>query len=214
MITIRRIARIATTLACAGAIAAAIAIPLHASGSSLPAPSAAVTPELDMFLKVDGIEGESQDSRHKNEITLHGFSFNVTQVGTRAAGGGGGAGKAEFGDLTVIIVTSKASPKLFLATATGDHIKNAIVTVRKPGRADQDFLTITVTDLLVSGYEVLGGEDTSPAAPIRATSFLNPVERVKFNYAKIEMEYKEQKPDGSLGGPVKAGYDIKQNKSV
>ncbi len=41
-----------------------------------------------------------------------------------------------------------------------------------------------------------------------------PVDQISLNFSKIEFEYKEQKPDGTLGGSVKAGYDLKQNKRV
>ncbi len=167
-----------------------------------------------MFLKVDGAPGESADKAHKNEIPLATFGFNVTQSGAGAPAGGAGAGKAAFEDLTVVMETNKASPKLFLWTANGQHVKEATLSVRKAGGRAGDFLTVKITDVLVSGYEILGGEDRSSNAPSRTTSSANPVERVKLNYAKIEMTYKQTKADGSLGTPVNTGYDLQKNAKV
>ena len=41
----------------------------------------------DYFLKVDGVEGEAPDSKHKNEIDVQSWSWGETQTGTHAGGG-------------------------------------------------------------------------------------------------------------------------------
>jgi type VI secretion system secreted protein Hcp len=159
---------------------------------------------FDAFLKIDGIEGESQDSKHKGEIDLESFSWGATQTGTAVAGGGLGGGKVAMQDLHITKQVDKASPKLMLACANGDHIKSAVLTARKAGKDQQEFLKITLTDVLVSSYQ-MGGTPSGSSIPM---------EQVSFNYSKIEKEYKEQKPDGTLGGTVKAGWDVKANKKV
>ena len=155
----------------------------------------------DYFLKIDGIEGESHDSKHKDEIDLLSYSFGASQTGTHSAGGGGGAGKVSMQDFHFTMHINKATPKLLLACASGEHIKKAVLTCRKAGKEQQEFLKVTFTDLLVSSYNTGGSSDI-------------PMEQISLNFAKIEFEYKEQKPDGTLGGAVKAGYDLKLNKSV
>ena len=158
---------------------------------------------VDYFLKIDGIDGESQDAKHKNEIDLESFSWGATQGGTMAFGGGGGAGKVQMQDFHFVMRVNKASPKLFLACANGEHIKKAVLTCRKAGKEQQEYMKFTFSDLLVSSYQTGGsGGDVVP------------MEQISLNYAKIEVEYKEQKPDGTLGGAVKAGYDLKQMKQV
>jgi len=155
---------------------------------------------VDYFLKFDGIDGESQDKTHKNEVQILSFTWGETQAGTMGLGGGGGAGKVAFQDVHVRKYVDKASPKLLLCCASGSHIKNAILTARKAGKDQQDYLKITFTDLLVSSYQ-FGG---------LAESSVVPTEEVTLNFTKVEMEYKEQKPDGTLGGAVKAHYNIKE----
>ena len=157
---------------------------------------------VDFYLKLDGIEGESADSKHKGEIDLESWSWGATQSGSHAAGGGGGSGKVTMQDFHFIMNVNKASPKLLLACATGDHIKQGLLTCRKAGKDQQEFLKITFSDLLVSSYQTGGSESSS----------IVPVDQISLNFAKIEVEYKEQKADGSLGGTIKSWYDLKQNR--
>lgn len=159
---------------------------------------------VDYFLKIDGIDGESADSKHKGEIDLESWSWGASQGGSFAHGGGGGAGKVQMQDFHFVMKVNKAAPKLMLACATGEHIKKAVLTCRKAGKDQQEFLKVTMSDLLVSSYQT-GGSGHGDVLPM---------DQVSLNFAKIEVEYKEQKVDGTLAGAVKAGYDLKQMKTV
>lgn len=159
---------------------------------------------VDYFLKIDGIEGEAPDHKHKNEIELESWSWGESQSGTHAAGGGGGAGKVSMQDFHFVMKINKASPKLMLACANGEHIKKAVLTCRKAGKDQQEFLLVTMSDLLVSSYQT-GGSGHGDIVP---------TDQISMNFSKIELEYKEQKADGSLGAPVKVGYDLKLQKKV
>lgn len=157
---------------------------------------------VDYFLKIDGIEGESQDSKHKGEIEIESFSWGEVQTGTASHGGGMGAGKVQMQDFHFTMQVNKASPKLFLSCARGDHIKSAILTTRKAGKDQQEYLKVTFSDILVSSFQT-GGSGAGDVLPM---------DQISLNFTKVEFEYKEQKPDGSLGGAIKAHYDIKQVK--
>jgi type VI secretion system secreted protein Hcp len=160
---------------------------------------------VDFFLKIDGIDGESKDSKHKSEIDIESFSWGATQSGTSHAGGGSGGGKVNMGDIHFVSsYLSKASPKLMLACATGEHIKKAVLICRRAGKEQQEFLKYTFSDLLVSSYQTSGHNSGDGL----------PGDQFSFNFTKIEMEYKEQKPDGTLGGTTPAGYDMGANKKV
>jgi type VI secretion system secreted protein Hcp len=154
------------------------------------------------FLKVDGIPGESKDAKHKDEIDVLAFSWGVGQAGSASTGGGGGAGKAVFDDLLVVARTSKASPLLWLACASGTHIKTAVLTGRKAGKASQEFLTIVITDVLVSSYEVDGSDDDPP------------LDQASFSYGKIETHYTPADKTGKPQPPVSAGWDLKADKKA
>lgn len=155
---------------------------------------------VDYFLKIDGIEGESQDSKHKGEIEIESWSFGEVQTGTASHGGGLGAGRVQMQDFNFVMKVNKASPKLFLACARGDHIKSAVLTCRKAGKEQQEYLKVTFSDILVSSFQTSG----SGGADIL------PMDQISLNFSKIEFEYREQRPDGTLGGAIKAHYDLKQ----
>jgi type VI secretion system secreted protein Hcp len=159
---------------------------------------------VDYFLKIDGIEGESQDGKHKGEIDLESWSWGATQSGTSAGGGGGGAGKVSMQDFHFVMKVNKATPKLIEACATGKPAGKATLTCRKAGGEQGEFLKYTFSDAIISSYQT-GGSGGSD---------ITPTEQISFNYAKMEVEYKEQKADGTLGGAIKAGYDLKKNEKV
>jgi type VI secretion system secreted protein Hcp len=159
---------------------------------------------VDFFLKIEGVEGESTDDKHKKEIDLESWSWGEHQSGTHAGGGGGGAGKVNMQDFSFTKKIDKSSPVLFLRCAAGTHIKEALLTCRKAGGEQQEYMQIKMSDLLVSSYQVTGSSGGG----------IIPMEQISLNFAKIEYEYKPQKADGSLDAAAKAGWDLKINKKV
>lgn len=157
----------------------------------------------DFYLKIDEIEGESKDDKHKNWIDVLSWSWGESNAGAHSMGGGGGAGKVSMQDFNFVMTVNKATPKLMLACATGKHIKDATLVARKAGGKQEMYLTIKMSDVLVSSYQT-GGSTGSGL----------PTEQLSLNFSKIEYEYRPQKPDGSMDSPVKVGYDIKANKKV
>jgi type VI secretion system secreted protein Hcp len=159
---------------------------------------------VDYFLKIDGVPGESPDAKHKGEIQLESFSWGETSAGGGGpGGGGGGAGKVQMQDLVVNMMTSKASPKLMLACATGKHYKDAVLTARKAGKSQQEFLVIKMKQVIITSY-LIGGSDVGDA----------PMDQAALGFEQIQMEYRPQKSDGSLDAAVTAGWDVVKNKAI
>ena len=156
----------------------------------------------DYFLKVDGIPGESADAMHKGEIDVLAFSWGVSQTGAAATGSGGASGKAVFDDLIVVARTSKASPQLWLACANGTHIKSAVLTCRRRGKAAVEFLTIQLSDVVIASYEV-DGSDEEP-----------PVDQISLSYGRIETTYTPADQTGKLQSPIGTGWDVKVGKEA
>lgn len=159
--------------------------------------------QVDYFLKIEGVDGESTDNKHKNEIDVLSWSWGETNAGTHVGGGGGGAGKVSMQDFHFVMHVNKSSPKLMLACASGEHIPKAVLTCRRAGKEQQEYLQITFTDLLVSSYQTGG-----------SAGDVVPVDQISLNFAKIEHSYKPQKADGTLDSPVKTGWDLKKNSKV
>ena len=156
----------------------------------------------DIFAKIGDIKGESLDSKHKDEVEVLSWSWGVQQSGTMAHGGGGGEGKASFNDFNFVHHVDKASPVLLKACATGEHIKEATITVRKAGKGQQEFLIIKMTDVIITGVNPSGAADAAATA-----------EHVALQFAKVDLEYKPQKADGSLDAGIHFKYDLKANKA-
>jgi type VI secretion system secreted protein Hcp len=157
---------------------------------------------VDYFIKFDGIKGESADVKHKDEIDVESWSWGETHAGT-ASSGGGGASKVAMQDFHFVMRLNRASAGLMKACATGQHIKLATLTARKAGKGQQDYLTFKFHDVLVSSFQTAGSEGADVV----------PTDQVSLNFAKLEVEYKPEKTDGSLGAAVGFGYDLKTNKT-
>jgi len=155
----------------------------------------------DIFAKIGDIKGESRDSKHKDEVEVLSWSWGVSQSGTLQSGGGGGAGKANFNDFNFTHHVDKASPVLLKACATGEHIKEATITVRKAGKGQQEYLIIKMSDVLITSV--------NPGGSGEAAGF---AESVAMQFAKVDLEYKPRKADGSLEAGLHFKYDIKGNK--
>jgi type VI secretion system secreted protein Hcp len=155
---------------------------------------------VDTFLKLGDIKGESKDAKHPGEIEVLSWSWGLSQTGTMAYGGGGGAGKANFQDLNFMHNIDKASPVLMLKCATGEHIKEATLVSRKAGKTQQEYLIIKMNDILVTSVQTSGSSEV-------------PTESVSMSFSKIQLDYKPQKEDGSLDGAVPFVYDIKKQES-
>lgn len=170
----------------------------------------------DSFLKIDGIPGES--TIYRGGIDVISWSFGEIQPGavTHSTAGGASAGIVKMQDFKFTMRTSKASPKLFLACARGEHLRSAVLEVYKSGSGGPGgygktggpnvlYLKITLAEVLVSSFLALGNSKSAEAYPM---------EEVTLNFSKIEIEYWEIGPDGKSSGSVKAVWDLKQNKGM
>jgi type VI secretion system secreted protein Hcp len=154
----------------------------------------------DIFAKIGDIKGESLDVKHKDEIEVLSFSWGVTNATAPPFGGGAGAGKATFQDLSIVHRIDKASPLLMQACATGEHLKEATITHRKAGKGQQEFFIVKMNDVIITGVTHSGGID-QPGS-----------ESVSLAFAKVDLEYRPQKADGSLDAGIHFKYDLKANK--
>ena len=160
---------------------------------------------VNMHIKIDSIPGMSKIDGFADEIQIESFSWGMSQTTNFQTSEGGGAGKANVGDMSFTHLVDKASPKLMLACCTGQHIKDALLTCRKvDGSGGVDFLKVTLTDVLVSSVQASG-----------ANSGDTPSESVSLAFGAYKVEYQEQDNKGAKkGGPIDAKFSIQQNKQL
>ena len=155
---------------------------------------------VDMFLKIDDIDGESLDKKHEKSIDVLAWSWGMSQSGSTHIGTGGGSGKVNVQDISFTKYLDKSTPNLIKLCCSGKHIKQAKMTIRKAGGAPLEYLVITLKDAIVSSVSSggSGGED-------RLT------ENVTLNFGSFELEYKAQNKDGSAGAGASAKWNIAKN---
>lgn len=153
----------------------------------------------DYLLELDGVKGESKDDKFKDCIEVDSFSWGASNPTSFGFGGGGGTGKVSFQDMHFTKVTDKASPVLFFKCASGDHLGKACLHVRKAGKTQQEFYTITLETFAVSSFSS-GGHSGAGVT-----------ESFSLGFAKLKFEYKEQSDKGPTGASVKNGWDQQKN---
>jgi type VI secretion system secreted protein Hcp len=149
-----------------------------------------------MFLMVKGaqhglIKGEAQDAQHKGEIEVLSWSWGMQ--GKASLGGGTATGKATIHDLKIVKRVDSASTALMLALRTNEPIQKAVLTLRKAGKTQLEYMKVTIEQGRVMSLSIDGGDATGTA---------DVVERVAFSFNKIEVEYVPQGKDGQPQGSM------------
>ena len=157
----------------------------------------------DIYLKIDGVDGEAQDQSHQNEIEILSFSFGVSNTGSGDVGLGSGSSRASLSDLSVMKHVDKASPGLFLACCTGKHLPTATLSVRKAGGdAPVEYLKYDLTEVYVSSVQTSGSDGGGIAT-----------ESASLNFSKIEVTYTPQTAQGTPDASIPKWYNQKTHEN-
>lgn len=157
----------------------------------------------DFFIKIDGIAGESKDSKHAGQIDVLNWGYAVSQSSSANTGGGGGVGKAHFSELVFTHYIDKSTPNLMKYCASGKHIPSVELSCCKVGDGQQEYMKVVMTDVLITHVRPTG-DSSSPRV----------MEEVGISYSTIKVEVKEQNANGSMGAAVTGAWDVKQNKAA
>ena len=155
------------------------------------------------ILDIPTIPGESNDEKFKGKIEIDNFNWGQSQSGSSQFGSGSGAGKVSFHDFSFTKHTDKSSPKLFEKCATGEHIPNATLILRKSGDMGGElveFFRAEFTDLIVSSFQTSGHDGDAGL----------PTENISFNFSAVKKTYTIQEK-GKPGGVISASHDVRQN---
>lgn len=163
----------------------------------------------DIFLKIKGVDGESTDDKHKNEIEVMAFSHGVTQPTSAVAStsGGGTTGRCSHADFSITKALDKASPLLVQKCCTGEAIDEVVMTINRAsgekGGLKVPYMVYKLTNVVISNVSISGSGSGG-----------EPTENVSFNYGKIEWEYtKQARAGGSAAGKTHGSWDLEKNKT-
>ena len=155
---------------------------------------------VDMFLKIEGIEGEATvaGDGHEDWIEILSFSWGASRPST-GTGRARGAGRASFSDMSVVKRVDASSPSLYLASASGKRLPSAVLEVRKPGTR-MSYYTIRMDGVRISSVSVSSSKDSA-----------EPVEEITLSYGKISWEYLPA-DDAGRGARHEATWDLEANQ--
>lgn len=154
---------------------------------------------VDYFLKLDGIEGESEDEKHKKEIQILSWNWGANNVSSVSGTGGSGAGKVSLSDFNIMTNFDKATPKFFKSVCAGTHIKTGTMTAIKAGGDGKPYLKVDFKELFVTSLQISGSSEV-------------PTISVSFSYNEIKIDYSTQNEQGNLTSTGPVTYDLKANK--
>jgi type VI secretion system secreted protein Hcp len=154
-----------------------------------------------MYLKVDGVIGESKDSNHREWIDLRSMDWGASQPGSMTTGGGGGIGKVSFNDLNVVARIDKAAPAIMKFCANGKHIGKVEVSVCKAGGTQIEYSKFTLEEVLVTSVTYTADKDSDSL-----------LVNYSFQAGKVKQQYWEQTEQGAKGAENLVVWNIKENR--
>ncbi|MCG6898358.1 MAG: type VI secretion system tube protein Hcp [Thiocapsa sp.] len=158
---------------------------------------------LSAYMKVTDINGESKAAGHEDEIDLYDIQWLLEQEPRAMIGSGRTRGRAQINPVYVYKWYDAASPYLAQACMKGKSIEEIVILVRKDsGDAHLDFLQITLTNSLISHYEVLGEYEGTKAIH----------EKVGIAAQKLKVKYIIEAEDHSAGDEHEIEYDVAAGK--
>jgi type VI secretion system secreted protein Hcp len=159
---------------------------------------------IDVYLQIDGIKGESQDSKHQGWIECQSVHWGILQPksATASTGGGHTAERAELKEVSFTKVADLASPILMQTCAMGKTLARAkFEFMRADGQGEPvKYFEIELENVLIGGI----------APGIEPGTILD--EHVSLKFSKIKWRYTQQKIGGGAGGSTVGGWDLAANK--
>jgi type VI secretion system secreted protein Hcp len=159
---------------------------------------------IDVYLKIDGIKGESTDDIHKDWIECKSVQWEVLQPKSASSSTGGGhtAERCEHKDIVLTKIADSASPLLLQNCSSGKTIPSAkFEFLRADGKGDRiKYFEVELENILISNV-----------APVVAEGEVLS-ESVSLKYSKVKWKYTQQKMGGGSGGNTSGGWDLSSNK--
>jgi type VI secretion system secreted protein Hcp len=157
---------------------------------------------VDMFLKLAGIAGESQDAQHKGEIDILGWSWGIAEA-QGAAGSGVAAAKPNFHQVSVQKLLDLSSAPLLAAVAKGSRIATGTLTIVRTGAAPETFLVLNMKDIAIASVNMAESQTQN-----------RPTETIALTFGQIDFEYTEFLANGAKGTTNSFKWDIATNQAI
>jgi len=160
---------------------------------------------VEIFIKLDGIDGESEKKAAEGWIEIFSFSNGASNPSSVAFGTGSGAGKVDISSIALQKQLDKASPKLFLNCCNGTHIKSGNLIVREATGDDttQIYYQYDLTEVFVDSISWGGAANGG-----------KPSESLSLSSKSLQITYWPQDAAGKVGNKIVAGWDVSKNAKM
>ncbi|HJY05789.1 MAG TPA: type VI secretion system tube protein Hcp [Bryobacteraceae bacterium] len=156
---------------------------------------------VEIFLKIDGVTGESKANGHAGEIEVFSFSLGASNPSSVAYGHGSGAGKVDISSLSIQKQVDNASAKLFQNCASGKHFGTGTLVVREAGGDKPvEYYKLEMAECFIDSVSWGGSAGGG-----------KPSESVAMSFSSLKITYFPQNEDGSQGTQQQGSWDIKKN---
>ena len=176
------------------------------------------TAPFEIYVKLDGIEGESAVRGHENETIVVSYEQSIDHAAPPLTGStGAAAGRPTFSGVRFRKPLDKGSIPLLLACAAGTVIRTARFAFRRTGTG-LDFYMVTLADVLVTHIVQRAGAGAQyPLSFDMLTSGADTtgfLDEVTLAYSKIQWEYHPVTATGAPGPAVQGGWDLRLNQKI
>lgn len=158
---------------------------------------------VDMFLEIEGVKGESKDSKHKDKIDILSWSWGATNQGGAHHGGGAGAGKVNVQDVSIVKLLDLSTASLLESVSRGKHFAKAKITVRKAGENPLEYYILSLENVYCTSYAISGSEHGDLLT-----------EQLTLTFKKFDAKYVVQDDKGKASGGNNFAYNISENKAA
>ena len=161
---------------------------------------------FDCFIKLDGVDGESEDAKHAKWVEVLSFSHGVSQTASASVSSGGGrsAGRTDHADFSITKTLDATSPKLNQMCSSGEHIPNVEVQLHRSDGTKPEYMNYKFNDVIITSVHVSGSPQGGDPLPM---------ETVSFAYGKINWKYTPtDHKTGKAGTAVPTFWDLHKNE--
>ena len=156
----------------------------------------------EIFLKLDGVPGESKTSGFEDQIDVLSFSWGASNPTSVSRGGGSASGRVDMSSISIQKEVDKASPKFMEAVCWGKHFADGTLTVRESsGDKPLEYYVLELKQVFVDSFSVGGASQGG-----------KPSESVSFSFAEIKLKYTAQDEKGGQGDKLEYAFNVQKNE--
>jgi type VI secretion system secreted protein Hcp len=159
---------------------------------------------MALFIKFDGVDGESKDKDHKSWSDLLSFSWGLHKAGAGQTGQTRRRGVATVEDVVCTKEYDKSSPKLAEAIVMGKVFPKVEIhnTATYGDGARSTYLKYELKNVMVSSHNVSGAGHGDAV----------PTESLSLNFEEVKQTYVEYDAKGSKKGNVEMTWKVEEGQ--